>query len=65
MRWYSFDPFAHVPKEEAMVAALRRNAAGHDISVQSRSKRKLTPDEKLAQFRGRAQRAVAAAAASS
>jgi predicted TIM-barrel fold metal-dependent hydrolase len=65
MRWYSFDPFAHVPKEEATVAALRRNAAGHDISVQSRSKRKLTPDEKLAQFRGRAQRAVAAAAASS
>ena len=28
MRWYSFDPFLHVPKEEATVGALRRKAAG-------------------------------------
>jgi predicted TIM-barrel fold metal-dependent hydrolase len=39
MRWYSFDPFAHVPKDEATVAALRRRAAGHDVSIQARSRR--------------------------
>ncbi len=31
MRWYSFDPFAHVPKEQATVGALRAEAAGHDV----------------------------------
>ncbi len=35
MRWYSYDPFAHVPKEAATVAALRAKAAGHDVSVRS------------------------------
>jgi predicted TIM-barrel fold metal-dependent hydrolase len=63
MRWYSFDPFAQLPKEEATVGALRRQAEGHDVSIMSRSRRVLTPDEKLAQFRGRAERATAAAAA--
>ena len=62
MRWYSFDPFAHVPKEEATVGALRRRAAGHDVSVMSRSTRRRTPDEKLEGFRVRARRAVAAGA---
>ena len=28
MRWYSFDPFVHVPKEQATVGALRRAAGG-------------------------------------
>ncbi len=28
MRWYSFDPFAHVPKAEATVGALRRQRRG-------------------------------------
>ena len=51
MRWYSFDPFAHVPKEEATVGALRRQAAGHDVSIMSRSTRVRTPDEKLEGFR--------------
>ncbi len=59
MRWYSFDPFAHVPKEDATVDALRRRAAGHDVSVTSRSTRIRTPDEKLEGFRMRARRAVA------
>jgi hypothetical protein len=62
MRWYSFDPFVHVPKEEATVGELRRRAAGHDISTMSRSTRVRTPDEKLAGFRKRAERAVAATA---
>jgi len=60
MRWYSFDPFVHVPKEEATVGALRRKAKGHDVSEMSRSTRVRTPDEKLEGFRTRARRAVAA-----
>jgi hypothetical protein len=61
MRWYSFDPFAHLPKEEATVGALRRSVAGHDVSVMARSTRVRTADEKLEGFRRRAQRAVATA----
>jgi predicted TIM-barrel fold metal-dependent hydrolase len=44
MRWYSFDPFAHVPKEEATVGALRRRAAGHDVSIRARSTRPKSVD---------------------
>jgi hypothetical protein len=62
MRWYSFDPFAHVPKAEATVGARRAQAAGHDVSIMSRSTRVRTPDEKLEGFRARARRAVAAGA---
>ena len=40
-------------------SALRRQAEGHDVSVMSRSKRIRTPDEKLAGFRARAERAMA------
>jgi predicted TIM-barrel fold metal-dependent hydrolase len=61
MRWFSFDPFSHVPREQATVGALRAAAAGHDVSVQSRSHRVVAPAEKLAGYRERAQRAVAAA----
>jgi predicted TIM-barrel fold metal-dependent hydrolase len=61
MRWYSFDPFAHVPREQATVGALRLQAAGHDVSIMSRSKRVRSPAEKLEGFRSRAERAVAAA----
>jgi predicted TIM-barrel fold metal-dependent hydrolase len=62
MRWYSFDPFAHVAKEDATVGALRRSAAGHDVSVVPRSTRVRTADEKLEGYRRRAERAVAASA---
>ena len=34
-RWYSFDPFAHVPKEQATVGALRQLAHGRDIATRS------------------------------
>ncbi|MEE6139543.1 amidohydrolase family protein [Mycobacterium sp. 050128] len=37
MRWYSFDPFAHHPREQATVRALRRAAEGHDVSVRALS----------------------------
>jgi predicted TIM-barrel fold metal-dependent hydrolase len=61
MRWYSFDPFAHVSKDEATVGALRARVPDPDVSIMSRSTRVRTPDEKLEGFRQRARRAVAAA----
>ena len=33
MRIFNYDPFAHIPKAEANVAALRAKAAGHDVSI--------------------------------
>ena len=60
MRWFSFDPYSHIPKEETTVGALRAQAVGHDVSTMSRSTRVRTPDEKLEGFRSRAIRAVAA-----
>ena len=54
MRWYSFDPFQHIEREDATVGALRASVAGHDISVQPRSKRISNPDEKIELFRRRA-----------
>jgi hypothetical protein len=57
----NYDPFAHVPRDQATVGALRRRAAGHDVSVVSSGARGRTPDEKLEGFRRRARRAVAAA----
>jgi predicted TIM-barrel fold metal-dependent hydrolase len=38
MRWYSFDPFAHRPKEQCTVGALRAEAGDHDVSVRSYDK---------------------------
>lgn len=35
MRHFQYDPFAHIPREQATVAALRERAAGWDISVKS------------------------------
>ncbi len=60
MRWYSFDPFAHLPKDEATVGALRRKAAGHDVSIVSRSTRAQNREASLEGFRERAERALAA-----
>jgi len=34
-RWYSYDPFTTIPKEQATVAALRQRAIGHDVSIKS------------------------------
>ncbi|HEU5386598.1 MAG TPA: hypothetical protein VFV73_11900 [Streptosporangiaceae bacterium] len=59
MRWYHFDPFAHVPREQATVGALRGQAAGHDISIQSRSHRIIRPEEKLEGYRQQARAAAA------
>jgi len=62
MRWYSFDPFAHVPREQATVGALRAAAADHDVSVRSRSHRVIDPAKKLEGYHARARAATAAAA---
>ena len=35
MRWYRFDPFAHRPREQCTVGALRGEVAGHDVSERS------------------------------
>ena len=35
MRWYHFDPFASIPREQCTVGALRASVAGHDVSVHS------------------------------
>jgi hypothetical protein len=35
MRWYSFDPFTHISREQATVGALRRAAEGHDVSIKA------------------------------
>jgi hypothetical protein len=59
MRWYSFDPFTHIPREQATVGALRRAAAGHDVSIQSRSHRLIKPEDKLEAYRSRARAATA------
>jgi predicted TIM-barrel fold metal-dependent hydrolase len=61
MRWYSFDPFSRIPKEEATVGTLRRRAAGHDVSIVPGAVRKRMPDEALARHRAHAEEALAAA----
>jgi predicted TIM-barrel fold metal-dependent hydrolase len=38
MRWFSYDPFTHVPKEQANVGARRASAGDHDVSVRSLDK---------------------------
>jgi predicted TIM-barrel fold metal-dependent hydrolase len=48
-RWYSFDPFAHRPRELCTVGALRREADGHDVSVRSYDQGRF---DKIAAVRG-------------
>ena len=56
MAWYSFDPFAHVAPEQATVGALREQAAGHDISIRSMSRReKLTTEQIQARWQNMGQ----------
>ncbi|HEX3548489.1 MAG TPA: amidohydrolase, partial [Mycobacterium sp.] len=42
MRWYHFDPFTHITKDQATVGALRKAAEGHDVSIQALSHREKT-----------------------
>jgi hypothetical protein len=61
MRWYHFDPFTHIPREQATVGALRKAAEGHDISIRSRSHRIIAPEEKLEAYRSRARAVMSGA----
>ena len=62
MRWYKFDPFKHVPKDQATVGALRAAAAGHDVSVQGRSHRIISSAEKIATYQEKLMAGATAAA---
>ena len=42
MRWYHFDPFTHITREQATVGALRKAAGDHDVSIQALSKKEKT-----------------------
>ena len=42
MRWYHFDPFTHIAKEQATVGALRKAAEGHDVSIHALSNKEAT-----------------------
>lgn len=42
MRWYHWDPFTHISKEQATIGALRKAAEGHDVSIQALSKKEKT-----------------------
>jgi hypothetical protein len=33
MRHFQYDPFAHIPREQTTVAALRKRATGWDVSI--------------------------------
>ena len=35
MRHFRYDPFAHIPRQQATVGALRAQAVGWDISIRS------------------------------
>jgi len=39
MKHFSFDPFSVTAREDATVGALRRRAAGHDVSIRAKGKR--------------------------
>jgi predicted TIM-barrel fold metal-dependent hydrolase len=61
MRWYSFDPFKHIPREQATVGALRAQASQHDVSIQALSHRQIAAEEKMEGYKQRARAATAAA----
>ncbi|UXA19796.1 amidohydrolase family protein [Mycobacterium sp. SMC-4] len=42
MRWYHWDPFTHISREQATVGALRKAAEGHDVSIQALSNKEKT-----------------------
>jgi len=50
MRWYSFDPFSSMSPADATVGALRASVAGHDVSIQARSRNPLSQEERVARF---------------
>ncbi|WP_436790394.1 amidohydrolase family protein, partial [Yinghuangia sp. YIM S10712] len=54
MRWYSFDPFKHVPREQATVGALRAQAKDHDVAIRSLSHNQVDPVARMEAYRAMA-----------
>jgi hypothetical protein len=44
MRWFDYDPFQHIARQEATVGALRRQAGDHDISIRSMGRGRVESD---------------------
>jgi predicted TIM-barrel fold metal-dependent hydrolase len=42
MRWYHWDPFTHLTRDQATVGALRKAAEGHDVSIRALSTKEKT-----------------------
>ena len=42
MRWYHWDPFTHISREQSTVGARRKAAEGHDVSIQALSHKEKT-----------------------
>ncbi len=59
MRWYRFDPFAHRPREQSTVGALRSEAVGHDVSIRSMSQGRYDDDTPRVTLGQLAERATA------
>ena len=38
MRWYRFDPYAHRPREQCTVSALRAEVPDHDVAIRAMDK---------------------------
>lgn len=47
MKWYRFDPFAHRPREQCTVGALRAEVAGHDVSIRAYDKGRYADAKKI------------------
>lgn len=54
MRLYHFEPFAHVPKDQATVGALRKAAEGHDVSIRALSHERTGDKVSFADFQASA-----------
>lgn len=50
MRLYHFEPFKHIPREQATVGALRKQAEGHDVSIQALSNHEKRTGSDVAAF---------------
>ncbi|MDY6999065.1 MAG: amidohydrolase, partial [Actinomycetota bacterium] len=50
MRWYNWDPFSHIGKDQATIGALRQAAEGHDVSIQALSNKEKSGSTSFADF---------------
>jgi predicted TIM-barrel fold metal-dependent hydrolase len=54
MKLYHFEPFKHIPKDEARVGALRKAAVGHDVEIRALSLHKGKAGTSMAEFQANA-----------